>query len=48
MLANDEKYLPQEKSVDLGRQHVQTWEHPFPPGRPPWTDDFSNIVSILR
>ena len=48
MLANDEKYLPPAKEIDLGREHRQTWEHPFPPGRPPWTDDFSNIISILR
>ena len=48
MLANDEKYLPKEGQINLGGEHVQTWEIPIAPGRPVWTDDFSNIISILR
>jgi hypothetical protein len=48
MLANEEKYLPKEETKNLGGGHTQTWEIPIPPGRALWTDDFSNIVSILR
>jgi hypothetical protein len=48
MLANDMKYLPKEGTIDLGASHRQSWDIPIPPGRAPWTDDFSNIVSILR
>ncbi len=48
MLANDEKYLPTAQTKELGGNNVQTWFKPIPPGRALWTDDFSNIVSILR
>jgi hypothetical protein len=48
MLANDDKYLPKEANLNLGPDNLQEWQIPVPPGMPPWTDDFSNIVSILR
>lgn len=48
MIARDEKYLPKEQTINLGRGHTQTWEIPPAPGRALWTDDYSNIVSILR
>lgn len=48
MLANDEKYLPKVGTITLSRTHEQQWDTPRPPGRAVWTDDFSNIVSILR
>ncbi len=53
MLANEAKYLPYEgkdKTVllDQAGNHTQQWEIPVPPNMPVWTDDFSNIVSILR
>jgi hypothetical protein len=48
MLANDEKYLPTEQTINLGQEAVQEWSIPVPPGNSLWTDDFSNIVSILR
>ncbi len=28
--------------------YMQEWEIPRPGGRPVWTDDFSNIISILN
>ncbi len=48
MLANEQKYLPDEKTVQLGPDNVQQWEIIPAPGRALWTDDFSNIISILR
>ena len=48
MIARDEKYLPKAGRKNLGPEHIQEWEVPIPPGRALWTDDFSNIVSILR
>jgi hypothetical protein len=48
MLANEEKYLPTEQTINLGQEAVQEWSIPVPPGNSLWTDDFSNIVSILR
>ncbi len=48
MLANDEKFLPKEGTIELSENSEQIWETPRPPGMSLWTDDFSNIVSILR
>lgn len=48
MIANDVKYLPREQTINLGQGHQQDWDHPPAPRMRVWTDDYSNIVSILR
>jgi hypothetical protein len=45
MIARHEKYLPAETSE---REPGLNWGTPAPPGNRVWTDDFSNLVGVLR
>jgi hypothetical protein len=45
MIARDEKYLPQNTPEG---EHGLVWLTPPPPGNRVWTDDFSNLVGVLR
>ena len=49
MIARDEKYLPKaSRGEDLGNGYSQEWVRRQPLDRRVWTDDFSNIISVLR
>jgi hypothetical protein len=50
MIARDEKLLPPRtpRPIPLGQGWQQTWETPPVAGRRVWTDDYSNILSVLR
>ncbi len=49
-------YLPNKSSsTDIDNynrrilpHHWQIWDVPTPPGRPPWTDDYQNLLSVFR
>ncbi len=50
MLARQEKYLPAEGQVKspLTDKTYMEWYTPPAPGNPIWTNDYSNLVGILR
>ncbi|MBM4068187.1 MAG: MFS transporter [Planctomycetes bacterium] len=50
MIARDDKYLPPEGTVEseLNGNAYMTWSTPDAPGSRIWTDDYSNLASILR
>lgn len=50
MIARDEKYLPPDGPVEseLNGSTYMNWSTPDNPGSRIWTDDYSNLASILR
>jgi hypothetical protein len=50
LLARDKKYLPREEDVKLpeGQRAYLHWTTPAPPAERIWTDDYSNLVGVLR
>jgi hypothetical protein len=50
MIARKSEYLPKEEQVTsplTGQVHL-VWATPPPPGDAVWTDDYSNLVGVLR